>query len=123
MHILNCRALSLAGSATLALGLLASCNSPTETTNTGAATSKAPADTAATGPSWALLNFAKVDSANPIMGPSPVGKFTDPILKKVVLWEEKDVFNPAVVVREGKIYMLYRAENKITTFGKASREK
>ncbi|TPG65649.1 glycosidase [Hymenobacter nivis] len=55
------------------------------------------------------------------MGPSAVGKFTDPILKRTVLWEEKDVFNPAVVVRDGKIYMLYRAENKITTFGKASR--
>ncbi|MVN77504.1 family 43 glycosylhydrolase [Hymenobacter sp. HMF4947] len=55
------------------------------------------------------------------MGPSTVGKFYDPILGKPVLWEEKDVFNPAVVVREGKIYMLYRAENKITTFGKASR--
>lgn len=55
------------------------------------------------------------------MGPSPVGRFTDPILKKPLQWEEKDVFNPAVVVRGGKVYMLYRAENKIGAFGKASR--
>jgi predicted GH43/DUF377 family glycosyl hydrolase len=120
MHTLNSRALSLAGSAALALGILAGCNGAADTTSS-AATTKAPANSAATATSWALLNFAKVDSANPIMGPSAVGQFLDPILKKPVLWEEKDVYNPAVVVRDGKIYMLYRAENKISTFGKASR--
>ncbi|MGI4886367.1 MAG: glycoside hydrolase family 130 protein [Janthinobacterium lividum] len=111
-----------AGAATLAL--LASCNSSPSTGAVATApAAAAPADTAAAAgsASWALLNFTKVDSANPILGPSPVGRFTDPILKKTVLWEEKDVFNPAVVVRDNKIYMLYRAENKITTFGKASR--
>jgi predicted GH43/DUF377 family glycosyl hydrolase len=112
MHTSNRRALSLAGSAALALGLLASCNGQPDTT--ASTTAAAPKE-------WTLLNFAKVDSANPIMGPSAVGRFMDPILKKQVLWEEKDVYNPAVVVRDGKIYMLYRAENKISTFGKASR--
>ena len=110
MHILNYRALSLAGSTALALGILAGCNGKPDTATATAAPKE-----------WALLNFAKVDSANPIMGPSAVGQFLDPILKKPVLWEEKDVYNPAVVVRDGKIYMLYRAENKISTFGKASR--
>jgi predicted GH43/DUF377 family glycosyl hydrolase len=110
MHTSNRRALSLAGSAALALGTLAGCNSQPDTTTAAAAPKE-----------WTLLNFAKVDSANPIMGPSAVGRFMDPILKKQVLWEEKDVYNPAVVVRDGKIYMLYRAENKISTFGKASR--
>ncbi len=71
--------------------------------------------------SWTLLDFAKVDSINPILGPSTVGRFQDPIMKQPVLWEEKDVFNPAVVVKDGKIYMLYRAENKVGAFGKASR--
>ncbi|MBC6988718.1 glycoside hydrolase family 130 protein [Hymenobacter sp. BT491] len=70
---------------------------------------------------WTLLNFTKVDSVNPIMGPSTAGHFLDPILKQQVLWEEKDVFNPAVVVKDGKVYMLYRAENKVGAFGKASR--
>jgi predicted GH43/DUF377 family glycosyl hydrolase len=121
MHTPNSRAFSLAGSAALALGILASCNGTADTTASGATTTKAPADSAATATNWALLNFTKVDSVNPIMGPSSVGKFMDPILKKPVLWEEKDVYNPAVVVRDGKIYMLYRAENKISTFGKASR--
>ena len=110
MHTSNSRALSLAGSTALALGILAGCNGKPDTATATAAPKE-----------WALLNFAKVDSANPIMGPSAVGQFLDPILKKPVLWEEKDVYNPAVVVRDGKIYMLYRAENKISTFGKASR--
>ena len=109
--------------AALALTLLANCNGKPDaaTATTAATTTKADTTAVAGSSDWALLNFTKLDSINPIMGPSPVGKFTDPILKKPILWEEKDVFNPAVVVRDGKIYMLYRAENKISTFGKASR--
>lgn len=63
---------------------------------------------------WALLPFNKVDSLNPLLGPGK-GSFTDPILKSKVLWEEKDVFNPAIVNRDGKIYMLYRAQDKAGT--------
>jgi predicted GH43/DUF377 family glycosyl hydrolase len=60
---------------------------------------------------WALLPFNKIDSVNPILTPG-TGSFTDPVLKKKVLWEAKDVFNPAIVNRGGKIYMLYRAQDK-----------
>jgi predicted GH43/DUF377 family glycosyl hydrolase len=60
---------------------------------------------------WTLLPFTKADSVNPILKPG-TGSFTDPILKENVLWEEKDVFNPAIVTRDGKIYMLYRAQDK-----------
>jgi len=110
--------LLFAGPAT-GLALLAGCNGRPDATT--ASTAKAPAAATVAGASWALLGFAKADSANPIMGPSPVGRFTDPILKRPVQWEEKDVYNPAVVVRDEKIYMLYRAENKVGAFGKASR--
>jgi len=61
---------------------------------------------------WALLPFAKIDSVNPILQPG-TGSFTDPIRKTKVFWEEKDVFNPAIVKRNGKVYMLYRAQDKI----------
>ncbi len=60
---------------------------------------------------WTLLPFTRIDSVNPVLKPG-TGSFIDPILKKNVLWEEKDVFNPAIVTREGKIYMLYRAQDK-----------
>lgn len=60
---------------------------------------------------WELLPFKKLDNFNPILKPG-IGSFTDPILKTKVLWEQKDVFNPAIVQRDGKIYMLYRAQDK-----------
>ncbi len=61
---------------------------------------------------WQLIPFVKIDSVNPILTPGK-GTFLDPILHKSVLWEEKDVFNPAIVNKDGKIYMLYRAQDKI----------
>jgi beta-1,2-mannosidase len=59
---------------------------------------------------WELLPFNKVDSVNPILTPGK-GSFIDPILNQKVLWEQKDVFNPAIVNRDGKIFMLYRAQD------------
>lgn len=119
MSIFNKTAIRLAGGLLpLSLAMLMSCGS--KETDNAAATAAKPAPVS-TGDSWALLNFTKVDSLNPIMGPSPVGRFTDPILKQEVRWEEKDVFNPAVVVKGGIVYMLYRAENIIGPFKKTSR--
>ncbi|HZY38152.1 MAG TPA: glycoside hydrolase family 130 protein [Mucilaginibacter sp.] len=62
-------------------------------------------------PIWALLPFNKIDSINPVLTPGN-GSFIDPILNKKVFWEEKNVFNPAIVNKDGKVYMLYRAQDK-----------
>lgn len=69
---------------------------------------------------WAMLSFEKVDSVNPIMGPG-TNSFTDPITNKTILWEEKDVFNPSAVVKDGKVYLLYRAQDKVGLPGGTSR--
>ena len=69
---------------------------------------------------WMLAPFTKVDSANPILTPGNL-KFQDPILKKQVAWEEKYVFNPAAMVRNGKVYLLYRAEDTVQKFAGVSR--
>jgi beta-1,2-mannosidase len=69
---------------------------------------------------WAMLNFSKVDSVNPVLVPG-TNSFLCPILNKQVSWEQKDVFNPAAVVRDGKIYLLYRAEDVIGKFAGTSR--
>ncbi len=69
---------------------------------------------------WALLPFIKVDSVNPILTPGD-GKFECPILKKEVKWEEKDVFNPAAVVRNGQVHLIYRAEDTIGKYAGTSR--
>jgi predicted GH43/DUF377 family glycosyl hydrolase len=70
--------------------------------------------------SWAMLPFVKVDTVNPVLVPGNL-TFRCPILNKEVKWEEKDVFNPAAVVRNGKVYMIYRAEDKIGKYAGTSR--
>ena len=63
-------------------------------------------------PTWALSGFVKSDSINPVLTPGSA-IFTDPILHRSVAWEAKDVFNPATVVRDGKLYLLYRAQDAV----------
>jgi beta-1,2-mannosidase len=70
--------------------------------------------------SWAMLPFIKIDSVNPILEAGN-NTFVCPILKRSVKWEEKDVFNPAAVVRNGKVWMLFRAEDKIGKYAGTSR--
>jgi predicted GH43/DUF377 family glycosyl hydrolase len=69
---------------------------------------------------WSLTPFVKVDSVNPIMGPG-VNEFVCPVLSAPVKWDEKDVFNPAAVVRQGKIFLLFRAEDRIGKYAGTSR--
>ncbi|BDI29056.1 hypothetical protein CCAX7_11070 [Capsulimonas corticalis] len=60
---------------------------------------------------WMLGPFAKADDANPILKPDPSAAFDCPMTKAKVAWEHDHVFNPAAVVRNGKVYILYRAED------------
>src|SRR5688572_6129131 len=64
---------------------------------------------------WPLLNFEKVDSLNPILQPSNSQTFNCPVSKSTVLWEEKNVLNPSAIVRQGKVYLVYRAQDKKMT--------
>jgi beta-1,2-mannosidase len=73
------------------------------------------------GKAWTLGPFVKQDAVNPIMGPLATSRFYCPVRKDSVKWEEKDVFNPSAVVREGKVYLLYRAEDKIGKYNGTSR--
>lgn len=70
--------------------------------------------------SWAMLPFIKIDSINPILSPAQT-EFLCPVLKRKVKWEEKDVFNPAAVVRHDTVFLLYRAEDVIGKFAGTSR--
>ncbi len=71
--------------------------------------------------SWTLGPFAKVDSVNPILGPLVNVSFWCPVREDSVKWEAKDVFNPAAVVKDGKIWLLYRAEDSIGKLAGTSR--
>src|SRR6201993_225783 len=60
---------------------------------------------------WIIGPFTRPAEGNPILTPRPESKFKDPILKAPVQWEALHTFNPAAIVRDGKGYVLYRAED------------
>jgi len=97
----------------LVLSFSACKNAPHQPTENDATDTK-------TDSSWTLLPFIKIDAANPVLTPG-TGRFTDPIRKQTVNWEEKDVFNPAIVVRGDTLLMLYRAEDSIGKYAGTSR--
>jgi len=70
---------------------------------------------------WGLLQFAKADEVNPILVPDSTTEFFCPVRKEKLRWEEKDVFNPAAVVKNDTVFLLYRAEDKIGKFAGTSR--
>lgn len=70
-------------------------------------------------PDWALGGFVRPSGANPVIEPDASSVFFCPMNQAEVKWEESDAFNPAAVVKDGKIYVLYRAEdNSATGIGK-----
>jgi beta-1,2-mannosidase len=64
---------------------------------------------------WALLDFVKADSINPVLSPSSGQIFFCPMNKKEIRWEEKNVLNPSAVVKDGKVYLIYRAQDTLMT--------
>jgi beta-1,2-mannosidase len=60
--------------------------------------------------SWQMSGFVK-PAFNPIMQADSTVSFFDPIKKEMVQWQKADVFNPAAIVRNKKVYILFRAED------------
>jgi len=59
---------------------------------------------------WEMGPFVK--RKEPILRPTPNSRFQCPIRGREVRWEEQNVYNPAAIVRNGKVYLLYRADDK-----------
>lgn len=59
---------------------------------------------------WVLGPFVRPENVNPVITPLPT-QFDCPMRKKEIKWEESDTFNPAATVKDGKIVVLYRAED------------
>lgn len=70
---------------------------------------------------WMLGPFQKENSANPCLGPKKETTFVCPVHNREIHWEEKDVFNPSAVVKDGKVYLLYRAEDTVGSRAGTSR--
>lgn len=62
-------------------------------------------------PDWAFGGFVRPEGVNPIISPNEASVFNCPMKGEEVKWEFADTFNPAAVVKDGKIYILYRAED------------
>ena len=62
------------------------------------------------------INFRKIVEHNPILTPLEETQWKCPVRNELIRWEEKDVFNPAAVVRDNTVYLLYRAEDKVVVF-------
>lgn len=56
--------------------------------------------------------FVKQNEVNPILGPITTTEFLCPVRGDTVTWESKDIFNPTALVKDGKIHLLYRAEDE-----------
>jgi len=64
-----------------------------------------------TGRNWALGPFVKL--RNPILRPNPKATFLCLVSRRSVKWEQQNVYNPAAVVRAGKVHLLYRADDTV----------
>ena len=60
---------------------------------------------------WMFGPFAKPVQANPVIAPNSNSTFLSPMTDSIVRWEEYATFNPGAVVRGGRVFMLYRAED------------
>jgi len=76
-------------------------------------TAEGTADAAApTGvPEWCMGPFTRPANAQPIISPDTNSVFNCPLRKAPVHWEYTHTFNPAAVVKDGKVCLLYRAED------------
>ena len=63
---------------------------------------------------WALGPFVRANQ-NPVISPQSDSYFFCPMQQMKIKWEESDAFNPAATVKDGKIIVLYRAEDNTST--------
>lgn len=64
---------------------------------------------------WAWMDFVRPAGVNPVMSPTVNSLFYCPMQGRAMLWEESDTFNPAATVLNGRVVLLYRAEDNSAT--------
>jgi len=62
-------------------------------------------------PEWCIGPFVRPEGVNPAISPRKESTFICPLRKAAVHWEALHTFNPAAVARDGKVWVLYRAED------------
>lgn len=56
-------------------------------------------------------SFKRVDKVNPIIQPNKKSTFYCPVKEEISKWEYTNTFNPGAIVKDGKVYLLYRADD------------
>jgi predicted GH43/DUF377 family glycosyl hydrolase len=71
---------------------------------------------------WTIGPFTKRDAVNPILEPSREATFACPIQGRKVHFEALAAYNAAAVVRDGQVFLLYRAQDEdgVSRLGLAS---
>lgn len=64
---------------------------------------------------WAWTNWQRPAGINPIIAPDTLTEFYCPMQRRPMKWEESDTFNPAATAINGKVVVLYRAEDNSAT--------
>lgn len=59
---------------------------------------------------WDFRSFYK-PAENPVLKADSSFTYVSPVTHKEIKWQKADVFNPAAIVRNNKIYLLFRSED------------
>lgn len=62
---------------------------------------------------WMMGPFERLEDPKPIIQKDSSTTFIDPMTDKEIRWESMATFNPAAIVKDEKIHVLYRAEEKL----------
>lgn len=62
---------------------------------------------------WMMGPFERAENQKAIIEPLAETTFEDPMSGRSVKWESMATFNPAAIVKDGKIHVFYRAEEKL----------
>lgn len=65
---------------------------------------------------WMIGPFAQADAVNPILGANFDSLFFCPIRKQNVRWEARAILGAAAVVRDGRLELIYHAEDSTNGF-------
>lgn len=69
--------------------------------------------TAQTDKSWAWTGFHRPPGINPVISPDTSSVFLCPMSNTPISWEYSDTFNPAATIINGRVAVLYRAEDRL----------
>lgn len=65
---------------------------------------------------WMIGPFSQADAVNPILGPNFDSLFFCPIRKENVRWEARAILGAAAIVKDGKLDLIYHAEDSSNGF-------